>query len=227
MRLLAARLDLPEPRSKESLMPRRRCSGERHLLAVAEVTGESCEGGLQPAQPVALHRAGGVQDVHGPRRAAQFVLVGVEQPVGDRAAAGEGQFAAAGGVEAGRGRYGGDDRAAVRPVGDQPLDRLGAQGVGDALDVLAGRRVGRGEGGERVARAFTTSGSAKNSAFSDPITIRTVFVAVLLSSSLRPATTATTTPAVSSTARTIPAMRLTGGACSRNPAFPGGPGNEG
>lgn len=70
-----------------------------------------------------------------------------------------------------------------------------------------------------AARAFTTSGSAKNSAFSEPITPRTVFVAVLLSSLSRPAATATATPPISSTARTIPTMRLTREACSRKPTF--------
>lgn len=70
-----------------------------------------------------------------------------------------------------------------------------------------------------AARAFTTSGSAKNSAFSEPITPRTVFVAVLLSLLSRPAATATATPPISSTARTIPTMRLTCEACSRKPTF--------
>lgn len=72
-----------------------------------------------------------------------------------------------------------------------------------------------------AARAFTTSGSSKNSAFSDPITPRTVFVAVPLSSASRPATTAATTPPISRTARTIPTIRLTPGACSRNGKFQG------
>ncbi|CAM5622777.1 hypothetical protein SFIMM107S_04288 [Streptomyces griseus] len=60
-----------------------------------------------------------------------------------------------------------------------------------------------------AARAFTVSGSAKNSAFSDPITPRTVFAAVPLSPLSRPRATAAATPAISTTARTIPTMRLT------------------
>src|SRR3954468_24248713 len=52
------------------------------------------------------------------------------------------------------------------------------------------------------------------------ITPCTVFVAVPLSSASRPATTAATTPPISRTARTIPAIRLTGAECSRNRTFP-------
>lgn len=58
-----------------------------------------------------------------------------------------------------------------------------------------------------------------NSAFSDPITPRTVLVAVLVSCFSRPATTAAATPPISSTARTIPTMRFTPRACSRNSTF--------